>query len=433
MICLMTTLVQYMLPRLTRAGNADTTYLMNKTLQQPQVIKERLTNLQKFAPLVHSVAHHWDAAIRPIWWDRLNDVFTTDKRSAAYSAVFGRRMYRTARSLKNWSIKYGLGNGRRWFGPFNVDLPLPASAMIIRPYQTRGPIVVGPEEGRVLKIIDPRWGHTNKWEREKLALKTAERANLKQFIPRLISEGVSGPYSWIVSDLKKNETPFVQSFGLISHYMWSRFFLTEVMPVMYKLYTTVGIDEVSGSDVVAEAEDLVSRYSGASILRPLLDKVKRIDWADTVIHESLIHGDICPPHIHRTSNNWSIIDWGEARRDAIVVELLREYWNSPTTEMPFKQQYWEWLRGEVTLDRVSPRLRMDINACLSFESQYMGVSGNSDMLRSRIYVTYLRELMIIFREYRSLFDDSDLRALDADLGGLPWPVKVGVHKIRALV
>jgi len=369
-------------------------------------LEKRRLNLGLFQSLINDISSIWDSSVRfdKIWWDRHNDVFTSQKVNPTYPALFGSALTRQLRGVRNTLRTYTTRSGSRWQGPIAADLWLPEDAVIIRPGSDRGPIIASAREGKVVKIVDPSWGHNDKWQRECEALRLAHEAGLSEHLPDLIGAGTHDGIGWIVQSLVPNDRPFVQGYETLFHLKWARFYTKELFPFFNKLYDFATYEYKSGEQILHEAERITGDCADTEMVGALVKLAEKHRCFELNVISSLIHGDLSAPHIHRSKGSWVIIDWGEARRDAIIIEQLFTYWFAPQQKAKHVSSYWDWIAGQRSFANLPTRTKSDLELCLQFGQQYLSLEPNPEKLRNRVILTVLNEII----EWRNQVTNNEL-------------------------
>lgn len=108
---------------------------------------------------------------------------------------------------------------------------------------------------------------------------------------------------------------------------------------------------------------------------------------------SMIHGDLLPRHVHRSNNEWWIIDWGMTKRERLLAEVFRPYyWFNIRTAPRNVRAYWAWLRGDYMYEKLPQGVRFDIELFLNWLNAWHGVEYDIDTLRYHIIVNSLEKI-----------------------------------------
>lgn len=394
--------------------------------------KERLP---RFVPVINDICATWKGSQhRSVWWDRYNHMFAADKRSQTLSDVLGPTTIRAGRQLWRATQEAGVsGVLRRWDGPYDFGLRIPEDAIVIRPFMGRGPLLASASNKSVLKTLVRRRNGTCKLDNEIAALKIGMAAGLSASMPEIEADGESEEgVRWMVNELVPNLRPFVKSFPSLLRSQWNRFLRDECLPFLADFYRASGISSRSieniENDILAQCE--VSRLS--DLLLPTVNAVIGARPARDVppIYEAVVHGDLSPAHIHRSTTSWKLIDWGESRRRAISYELFRGPWDQPKSTHPVAASFWAWILGERS-SQLHPEMVRRLELAKSVVKNASAESLGDDELRHQIQILNLSESVAVVLKS----DESEVRKVMGDTSivrARNESFSVAVHKLSAL-
>jgi len=110
----------------------------------------------------------------------------------------------------------------------------------------------------------------------------------------------------------------------------------------------------------------------------------REDAGDSTEYYSLTHGDLGPIHVHRTRNQWAIIDWAKLNKRPLWMEFFVEYLRYPQSQHYQRPAFWQWLRGDVEEHAIPSMLQKDIELYLTWLNRWQSADQGAADLRYQI-------------------------------------------------
>lgn len=197
-----------------------------------------------------------------------------------------------------------------------IDIPSGTSVFLLS--HNLGIVVLDHLQKKAIKITQ---GHL---DRHKLETE-ARLAQQSPLAPHLVEFGHNHNYSFLVTEACFNESPVVPK--ELDH-----FSKQQLAPALLSHYTRFKSASrplsKSLDDLASEASPyLRSTELWHNLVSSLKQNVKSL--SDPIIYYVQVHGDCSIKHIHRNSNGWKLIDWGNsdqgnALEDWLSLELKSE-------------------------------------------------------------------------------------------------------------
>jgi hypothetical protein len=141
-----------------------------------------------------------------------------------------------------------------------------------------------------------------------------------------------------------------------------------------------------------------------------------------------IHKDIVPEHIHRSGDDWWLLDWGSTGRSLTCKEFFRNYFWTGVSEESNNRAFWVWLRGEIGVEQLPANLRAEIEVYMDWYSVWRKDTLDPKSLRCQLLISLIND----YREVIALFNLHD-RLMDLEhLTAMPRWVRSLLPQLRAL-
>lgn len=361
--------------------------------------------------LLRATVDVWpNAKEQDLWWDCMRGTLVTDSGRRTYRALYGSWWL-----LRGPSIRYragqikGFASPSRWKGPFRFDTPLPPDA-IVRLHNTRleedgkikGTLLAASEQSDcMLKIASGE--RARRHAKNELTVRNAiHSAGISQHVPELFDQGsIPDDWYWTAMQFAPNSRPLdkpLSPFRNIKKH-WRNWLIEKTLPAMRKLYEGSGTQIVCRQQWVDAMEERVNKIPGAAHLQALLKSVDDagIEAGYDEVVEAVIHGDLFHFHVHRTTQNWWLIDWGYSLRRPIVVDLMRELILICHRELTSGAcPFWAWLRGNGDIEQLPNSMLQHLNMCAEWQKSWLGRRIDAGTIRFQLLVVILENICIHF-------------------------------------
>ena len=276
-----------------------------------------------------------------------------------------------------------------------VEIPfaLPNDVVIKKSLSGKRFIAASKRSGLVVKLSR----RTEEMDRELSAMRLAEEAGIGAHVPQVLDSGFfeSGVW-WVATELAPNTDPVTSTFNLntAGGQEWQWWLQMQILPAMARFYSASGVEVQSLDERIEECEQLM-RACGTS--KPLQDLLECIQNAALQAHGNEIlvaklHQDLHPTHVHRSPDQWKIIDWGDSRRGDVLVEPFTDLFRQPVIAGRASPLF-KWLSGELGHENLPSSYREYIDSVLSWQHDWRGVPCDVQLLRA-ILLIYLFESII---------------------------------------
>jgi len=356
--------------------------------------------------LLRETTDGWsDEGTQELWWDRIHGVLTTNESASTYRALFGSWW-----PLRGPSLRYRggmikrLASPGRWVGPFDFDVCLPSDAVLIphnlkRNQKSGAFFVASRAANRVLKVAGGTRAKTH-LKNELSVREIIQEAGIGHHVPELYDVGSTrDDWHWSIMQLASNTEPLdkpLNPFRITEQY-WRACLTEEILPAMKTLYENSDLQSVSKADWLHKMEKRIDTIPDAAGLDKLLSRVDsagRLAGCDRLI-EAQIHGDLFQFHVHRTADNWWLIDWGYSLRRPIIVDLMRELIFICHRKLESEARpLWAWLRGEGRMEAVPDTILKRLNLCAEWQASWIGSRIDADTIRFQLLAVILENICI---------------------------------------
>jgi len=354
--------------------------------------------MQRYSDAICARADVWPDARRvSLWWDNCRGIMATRHACETYRALYGGNAL-----LRGLDDLYALcarshrpTTTRRWIGPLQLNLPLPADAVVFvkkSMFEKRERIVVtSAAAGRVMKIASADvW---NPCESEYMAWRLASAAKIGRHVPQTIEKGGgSDDIHWLVSQLVPNSSPLYHYRPyFIQDRIWHRWLRQKVLPVLQRFYEQSGVEVHDGAEWVASSRDRVLRHAARDQLQPMVQLLEDSLAAtgDVSVLFATGHGDLRPRHVHRHGDDWWLIDWGGSRPMPILWDLLCLF-----LERTQSRTFWGWLRGRDDMSALPACARRHLALFVGWLQSWRGVHLDAAALRFQVLATLLHNICV---------------------------------------
>ena len=372
------------------------------------MLDKSLHRLIDHADIISSVSPTiWEkVAVRSVWWDGVNNVFTPARDNETYDVILGSAWRRSMREHVD-RLRYPKSTSSRWKDHFEVGIPLPADALIIRPFSVKGTVIASRSTGTVLKFMPPRSPVLHKLDNESEALRIATTNGLTHSIPRLLNSGSCSGGKWMTSTLAPNTRPFVKRFQRLSFLTWRGWLLDHVYPLLAEYYTAAGLTTTSAASRLSKCTLRASNVAISERLGFLMESELRKlrEIGDIECFSSRVHGDLVPGHVHRSGDSWKLIDWGESRGRDLSFEFFKPYWRSPLSKSERGVSFWNWVSGSAAYQEIHWIVRSEINLARTFYYRYLNTDLSMQELRMIVRISMLEEVVETAEMYGHLDDE----------------------------
>jgi len=327
-------------------------------------------------------------------WDSRRKIFLGRRSSPTLYALNGGRLNDLARSTKSRirSLSSFGRTDKQKSGNSVLTGEIPEDAILIPSMNpSAGFVVASNKAGLVIKV-----GMTDKrlrgLDRELGAWEIAKKAKISDHLATIYACGQTGIGArWLLSELVPNTRPF-----LTGGRSWRCHMKGSLYPALQSFYEASGIDIVDASmelELPNCHEHHGPIFGSLEQLRNLVERSRSVHGV--VVQEIVfaqIHGDLFPKHIHRSNDNWKLIDFGRSVRKAILYEHFHSFLDYPQARNSSRQAkyFWDWLsNGD---ERILPtRLKKYFSIFIDWYSEWRGCPFNAANLRFQIlFILYNR-------------------------------------------
>jgi len=181
-------------------------------------------------------------------------------------------------------------------------------------------VVIDKDKNFVWKVIDLRTIRYNQYWNEKIALSVLNELGCRN-VPQLLDWGVcqEGLYGYL-------KFPYIKEKRISANESWEQLLQTDIGPLLFSIYKLAGINSVNLSEYVSKAMLDSNGSRKGKYERTIIEVLEMLlnQYGDTVIVESLVHGDLGKGNTIRNNNDTYFIDWGASRRDSVFTDLLHQ-------------------------------------------------------------------------------------------------------------
>jgi hypothetical protein len=397
-----------------------------------------LSNLRQSHTSLTELATVWQKTEgSSFWWDDYRKVICAAARQEAYAAIFGScGALRSFANVSKRSIKSPVNLfrqlflARRWVGPIDVGLCLPGDAVLIPPNDSkRGMVIVSPGAGVVLKLTYGRL----EVEREIKNWNIVKSAGIDNHVPRLLDHGsVEDGGQWLVTEFVPNTEPIDRPLNPFANKqrIWRSWLRRRVLPVMERFYAAAGLEILEVDEALhGTATTLREERMPAPMFKVLALAEKACGQsAKKRIVFTTIHKDIVPEHIHRSGDNWWLLDWGSTGRGLTCKEFFRDYFWTGVSQELNKRAFWAWLRGEIGVVRSPKHLCAEIDVYSDWYTAWQKDDLDPESLRCQLLISLLND----YRDVIAIFDLRDRLMNLEQITALPRWVHTLKPQLRAL-
>jgi hypothetical protein len=344
-----------------------------------------------------------------LWWDLDYRVFWKRPTAELYRYLFGNgddlRLVLSKRGLPRKAASLvRLVGGRRLEGPFDLGLELPACAAVIPANGSKeGVVVISLEDGMVLKVNYNRHEVAREVENRELI----RNAGLQRHVPEMISYGTgSEGAEWLVTRFVPNLNPLSRSLNPFANKerLWRHWLRRKILPALEQYYEAAGIREVTLTDYLEQEREHIFRENMPPQLAAVAEMGQRA--ARRALEQKAvitsIHKDLLPCHLHRTGNDWWIIDWGSSAQGFLAREFFRAYFWRPVATSESHRAFWIWLREGGDGRSLPPGLREDVEAYISWHWNWRRIPLDYEAVRAQLIAAVLRSFMKQVRVYGAM-------------------------------
>lgn len=343
-----------------------------------------LATLQKRVGLVNALSGEWEARETPLWWHPALGVFSASQDLTTLwrlTSPLG-RIWRSMRALRQ--------DPRAWRspeGPYDIGMRLPSDAVIIGVHRSREPLIASSAEGRVLKWIARGRRGENRLRPEVEALQIGTRVDGGVHVPELYAHGDhEGEVDWMFTEYIPNPRPMSTPHETATwRWLWVPWLRREGLPFMWRFYLAAELEALPTSSLLDVTQ--LNGLSGERRRGLFYRERDRADgMGDVPVIRALVHGDFSPGHVHRDRSGFTVIDWGNSKRDHAFKDVLGIHWRNPGSTRAGAGAFWAWISKERA--PVPP----DVRAFLASQEEAIGLAVSPSDFRIQLRLAMLGEM-----------------------------------------
>lgn len=228
-------------------------------------------------------------------------------------------------------------------------LRLPKDCIVIPRPINSGVIVISAESDKVLRIYDGEPAR-KRIHNEVIVHHLLKRAGREYSVPSVLGWGQIGPKTtWLLQSFSPNTRPLIKE-RLLRRPLWDIYINRVLSPDLFALYNESGPEIITGADWLEN----LRAHSEASPMSRNLHEVISLASSALQHHKRVqvvvarVHGDLSPEHVHRSWNEWRLIDWGNSCRAWIGIDWLADLLSLqvPRRHRRGPRSLEAWLKGD---------------------------------------------------------------------------------------